>query len=525
MTDFTELPQFTLRTDLIRLLSEEFCRGHRVVVLGPVPPVGRGPVPLGMLNPGDDKTAEEAEREIGRPVRRIQLNAYEIDSAIGFGYGEGKFRQAKDNDSGDGPKEILMLNPNCRIRFHPDQSASEILEDTLSEAVQRRATDIHVETYENDIDLRFRIDGVLIQITTPLSMANVKAFITRLKVLSNLDISDRRNPQDGRLNAQYTEADGTVRRISFRAAILPGPFGEDAVLRVLDERRTRPPLEDLGMNPRILSEFKEMIASPGGLILVTGPTASGKTTTLYAAIHSITLTGKKILTVEDPIEFELPKVNQKQVTPTLSFADYARAFMRQNPDVLMIGEIRDEETAGIALKASQMGHLVFSTLHTPDALSAIGRLVMLGLDKSLILSTLLGILSQRLVRKICPSCRTSAVPEKAILAKMPGFICPSTLPRGNGCKACGQSGYYDRTGVFELIRIDDRLRETIALALDVSLADVAHAIKGERLLDDALRKVTQGMTTLEEVVRVVPFLHQASRSDLHPEPPRPSFTT
>jgi type II secretory ATPase GspE/PulE/Tfp pilus assembly ATPase PilB-like protein len=383
----------------------------------------------------------------------------------------------------------------------------------------RRATDIHIETYENDIDLRFRIDGVLVQVTTPLSVGNIRGVITRLKVLSNLDISDRRNPQDGRVNAQFTDAQGTVRRICFRSAILPGPFGEDAVLRVLDEDRTRPALEDLGMNPRLLADFREMITSPGGLILVTGPTASGKTTTLYGSIHSISLSGKKILTVEDPIEFELPKVNQKQVTGILSFADYARAFMRQNPDVLMIGEIRDEETAAIALKASQMGHLVFSTLHTPDAISAIGRLVMLGLEKSLVLSTLLGILSQRLVRKICPSCRETYVPEKAVLAKAPGLAPTGGFQRGRGCQACGKSGYYDRTGVFELIRIDDKLRDSISLALDVSLADIAHTVEGDRMFDDALKKVAQGVTTLEEVIRVVPFPRKTA-AERRPEPIR-----
>lgn len=511
MSDFTELPQFKLETDLIRLLPEDYCRKHYVVVLGPFPTTG-GPVPLGMVDPGNDAVAEEVEQLLGKHVRRIQLNHFEVGSALAFGFGRPRPARG-DTEEGarpEGGKELLMLNPNCKIRFDLAQSPNEILEDTLSEAVMKRATDIHIETYENDVDLRFRIDGMIHQVTTPLSVANIKAVLSRMKVLADLDIANRRTPQDGRLNAQFTDATGKVRRISFRAAILPGPFGEDAVLRVLDEERTRPGLGDLGMSPRVLQDFREMIAAPGGLILVTGPTASGKTTTLYAGIQTISETGKKILTVEDPIEFEIPKVNQKQVNANLSFAGYARAFMRQNPDVLMIGEIRDEETASIALKAAQMGHLVFSTLHTPDAISAIGRLMMLGIEKSLLLATLLGIMSQRLVRKVCPSCRIPHTPDPKLLARIPPLPPGSALMKGKGCGACGKTGYYDRIGVFELIRIHEQLREEILLAEDVALGEIAKKLETERLLDDAIRKVVQGITTLEEVIRVVPLRHQQS---------------
>lgn len=503
MDRFTELPQFKLRTDLIRLLDEDYCRTHRIVVLGPFPESAGAPVPLGMLNPGDDATAEEVSRKLGRYIRKIQLNEFEIETALAHGFG--KVPPAHGDEENSGARETLMLNPNCRIRFEPGQGPNEMLEDTLSEAISRRASDIHIESYENDVDLRYRIDGVIHQITTPLSVANIKSVLSRLKVLSELDITDRRNPQDGRLNAQFSDQEGKVRRIAFRVAILPGPFGEDAVLRVLDEDQTRPGLDDLGMNPDLMDEFSDMIASPGGLILVTGPTASGKTTTLYAAIQTISRTGKKILTVEDPIEFEIPKVNQKQVTPWLSFAGYARAFMRQNPDVLMIGEIRDEETANIALKASQMGHLVFSTLHTPDAISAIGRLVMLGIDKSLLLSTLLGILSQRLVRRICMNCRKPWTPDPVFTGKVPTLPVDASLFHGAGCPECDQTGYFGRTGVFELIRIDEKLREAITLCEDVSLGEIARRLCRERMLDDALRKAMMGLTTLEEIVRVVPL--------------------
>ncbi len=506
MNEFTELPQFQLKTELIRLVDEEICRRNQVVVLGPLPSSSAQPISLGMLNPSDDKAVEEVERILSRKVRRIQLNSYEIDTAISFGFGAPRVHSTRGpaREEGEAGRETLMLNPNCRIRFDRDQEPNEILEDTLSEAILCRATDIHIEAYEHDVDLRFRIDGVMHQITTPLSVGNLRGVISRIKILCDLDITDHHHAQDGRLNAFFTESDGGSRRVSFRVAILPGPFGEDVVLRLLDEGRTLIGLSELGMNLQTLEEFREMIKTPGGMILVTGPTASGKTTTLYAAIQAITVTGKKILTVEDPIEFEIQKVNQKQVTPWLSYADYARAFMRQNPDVLMIGEIRDEETASVALKAAQMGHLVFSTLHTPDALAAIGRLVMLGVDKGLLMSSLLGVLSQRLVRKACPGCSENYRPESSLLAHFPGLPVGARFVRGKGCPKCGDSGFFDRIGVFELLKIEDSFRDEIALSEDFRLEELSRRFKFERMMDDSLRKVLQGITTLEEVVRVVP---------------------
>jgi len=505
MKEFTELPQFTLVMDLIRLLDEEYCRTNQVVVLGPLPKSYSSPASLGMLDTSDEKTLVEVEQKIGRKVKPIQLNAYEINRAIDFGYGKARSLLMGDEEEIERKREPVFLYHDTQIKFSRDQTIPEILIDTLSEAVTRRATDIHIETYENDVDLRFRIDGLMHQVTTPLSAGNVRAVISHIKILAELDISDRRNPQDGRLLAYYYDKGEVARRISFRASILPGPFGEDAVLRVLDEGRTLLTLNDLGMNSKILERFQRMVKSPGGMILVTGPTASGKTTTLYAAIQSISLSGKKILTVEDPIELEIPKVNQKQVTSQLSFAAYARAFMRQNPDVLMIGEVRDEETALIALKAAQMGHLVLTTLHTPDSVSAIGRLGTLGVDRALLVSTLLGVLSQRLVRKICKECKRNHDLDATLISHLPWFPKEIVSYKGQGCKICGGTGFFERIGVFELLEFDDSLREQIALGFDMSMDELSKRFKFDRLYDDAVSKVEQGTTTIEEVIRTVPL--------------------
>lgn len=526
MEEFTELPQFKLQPDIIRRLEEDFCRQHQVVLLGPQPSSYSHPIPLGMLNIGDDEVVEEVQKILSRRVRRIQLNAYEIDQALAFGFQNIKNIGLKNEDGDEFNPPSLELDANWRIEFSREQTPHKILRDLLSQAVCRRATDIHIEVYENDVDLRFRIDGVLQQVTTPLSCANVRSVVSHIKVLASLDIANRNVPQDGRITAYFNDASGVIRRVSFRVAILPGPYGEDAVMRVLDDRKTLLGLEDLGMNRRILDKFKMMVNSPGGLILVTGPTASGKSTTLYAAIKTIATTGKKIMTVEDPIETEMAKVNQKQINAFISFAGYARAFMRQNPDVLMIGEVRDEETASIAMRAAQMGHLVLTTLHTPDAATALGRLMVLGLDKQLLASTVLGILSQRLLRKICPACKSAYEPDPEILKKLPhlpvqpaaaqqtglpGLAFPisgantGSYYRGKGCSECMHTGYYERTGVFELLEFDEKRREQCILGEEIPLEGLSSTFDFERMYDDAVDKVAAGITTIEEVIRTVPL--------------------
>jgi type II secretory ATPase GspE/PulE/Tfp pilus assembly ATPase PilB-like protein len=330
--------------------------------------------------------------------------------------------------------------------------------------------------------------------------------VNRLKVLAGLDLAERFRAQDGRVRAVYQEPLKEERVVDFRLSIVPGPFGEDAVLRLLDSAAPVLGLDRLGLAPDVLAPFERMITNPEGMILVTGPTGSGKTTTLYAAIGHINTPENKILTVEDPIEYHFPKTNQKQVSAHMGFADYARAFMRQNPDVILIGEIRDEETASAALRAAQTGHLVLSTLHTTDSVRTVSRLRTLGVDPDLIAGTLLGAVSQRLVRRLCPHCRQEAPADERETARL--RLAPGDGPffRAPGCDACGGRGYKGRIGVYELFAMDADLADMASEGAPVHRLREAALAKGMKtLLDDALAKARAGITSLAEVLRTVPY--------------------
>jgi general secretion pathway protein E len=494
---FTELAQFELNGRSVRLLDEDFCSRHDVVVLGRVDPRAKDPVVVGMLSPARRSLVAQVEERLGRPVQPVRLNAWEIRRALDEGYGGGAPERER----------TLTLAPVSGFSFERDGDVPRLLDEILGRAVQLRASDIHIETYEQDVDVRFRVDGVLRQVATPLSVANVQAAITRLKVLAGLDIAERRRAQDGRVQATYRES-GRERGIDFRLSVVPGPFGEDAVMRILDSAAPLP-LERLGLGDAALATFERLIANPEGLILVTGPTGSGKTTTLYAAIHRINHPGNKILTVEDPIEYHFAKTNQKQVSGLMGFADYARAFMRQNPDVILIGEIRDEDTASAAMRAAQTGHLVLSTLHTNDAVSTVSRLLTLGVPPGLISACLLGAVSQRLVRRLCPECKVEAAPDEREAARLrlePGdgpFFRPEPKP---GCEVCGGAGYKGREGIYELFVLDGELSDQIADGAPVHRIRAQAVAKGmQTLLDNGLDKARQGITSLAELLRTVPY--------------------
>jgi general secretion pathway protein E len=499
-TSFDDLTNFTLSKELITRFDEEFCRANHVVLLGSNPQTASDIVSLGMLDLSDDQAVFEVEQRIGRKIRRVQLNMFELDAALDFGFGD-----APDDEGSvmslDVGKGRLGLAYDNEIEFTPGQSTAKMVCDAFSQAVRRRASDIHIEVYARDVDLRFRIDGLLVQQPTPFSKANIKKICSYLRILSELDITEQKEAQDGRISAVYADQSGDVRRIDMRVCVLPGPHGPDVVLRILDENRINISLDQLGLDAASHSTFKRIIKRPGGLVIVAGPTASGKTTTLYSAIREINSDANKILTVEDPIEYEIPKVNQKQVSMHMSFADYSRAFMRQNPDMLMIGEVRDEETANIALRAAQMGHLVFTTLHACDAPSALSRLLVLCSDRSLAVSGLAGILSQRLVRRICPQCSEPYEPDPKILTRIASLPKDISHVRGKGCPACDNSGYKGQTGVFELLEFNDRLRSDV---LRGDVLDVKSVPGFHPMLDDAIQKVREGITTIEEVLRTVP---------------------
>ena len=492
---FSELSHFELDREVASLLPADFCLERGVVVLGPAPSPGNSAVvPIGMISARDKDLVEEVKQRLGFRVRPVQLNAFEVRSAIGRIYGLA---------FADEPGEVPILHSGRSIGFSPDQSPRTMLDDLLSTAINRSASDIHIEVYRRDVDLRLRIDGVLQQITTPLDPDNVIKVVSRLKVLCSMDLIERRRPLDGRFAALYKDGKAR-RRIDFRVSVVPGPYGQDAVLRILDPERFFLDLDSLAMEPALLKRYLRLINRPGGLLLTCGPTNSGKTTTLYASIQTLLKRNLKIVTVEEPVEYEFPKVNQKNVTETAGFAEYLRAFLRQNPDVILVGEIRDTDTAENAIRAATTGHLLLSTLHTNDAIGAIARLRTLGVPDDHLSEVLIGSLGQRLVRRICEECRTEAAPPPEIAGLFYEGPPPGALSRGTGCDACEETGYRGRIGVYEMFEPDPNLRAQIAEGRPIDeLRRTARAGGEEPLVEDALRKAERGLTTLEEIVRCI----------------------
>jgi general secretion pathway protein E len=356
-----------------------------------------------------------------------------------------------------------------------DAPIIRMLNALLTQAARDGASDIHIEPYERTSSVRFRVDGTLREVVQP-NRALHAALISRLKIMAELDIAEKRLPQDGRISLRI----GT-RAMDVRVSTLPSAHGERAVLRLLDKSGNKLTLEAVGMQGHTLAEFENLVQQPHGIILVTGPTGSGKTTTLYAALGKLDAGSTNIMTVEDPIEYELPAIGQTQVNAKidLTFAKALRAILRQDPDVIMIGEIRDFETAQIAIQASLTGHLVLATLHTNDSASAVTRLTDMGVEPFLLSSSLLGVLAQRLVRRYCSVCH------------------------GKGCEACSHSGYQGRTGIFELLQVDDKIRDLIHnKAAESQVRTTALAAGMQLMKQDGERLVHEGITSMEEVVRV-----------------------
>jgi general secretion pathway protein E len=365
-----------------------------------------------------------------------------------------------------------------------DAPIIRMLNALLTQAAKDGASDIHIEPYERSSAVRFRVDGTLREVVQP-NKALHAALISRLKIMAELDIAERRLPQDGRISLKIGG-----RAVDVRVSTLPSAHGERAVLRLLDKAESKFTLEGLGMSGTTLTTFDRLIHQPHGIILVTGPTGSGKTTTLYASLGRIDTAGTNILTVEDPVEYELAGIGQTQVNPRidLTFAKALRAILRQDPDVIMIGEIRDHETAQIAIQASLTGHLVLATVHTNDAPSTVTRLIDMGVEPFLLSSSLIGVLAQRLVRKLCVSCKT---------------LDGQGQWRPVGCEACGQTGYKGRTGVYELMTVDDSIRALVhERAAEPRILAAAQANGLRSMREDGDRLIAEGVTSAEEVVRV-----------------------
>jgi general secretion pathway protein E len=371
------------------------------------------------------------------------------------------------------------------LETEDDAPIIRMINALLTQAARDGASDIHIEAFESYSQVRFRVDGTLRDVVRPKSALHA-ALVSRIKIMAALDIAEKRLPQDGRITLRVGG-----RAVDVRVSTLPTGHGERVVLRLLEKDLARLDLTNLGMSDRTLSTFDRLVHQPHGIVLVTGPTGSGKTTTLYAAIRRLDHATTNIMTVEDPIEYDLEGIGQTQVNPKIEmdFARALRSILRQDPDVVMIGEIRDLETAQIAVQASLTGHLVLATLHTNDAASAVTRLIDMGIEPFLLSSSLLGVLAQRLVRKLCPRCKKPDETGRSM--------------RADGCEHCGHTGYVGRTGIYELIRIDEALQSLIHNAAnDIEIRRAADAAGMETMRADAMRWVAAGVTSQEEVLRV-----------------------
>ncbi len=393
-------------------------------------------------------------------------------------------------------KEEKQINEN-------DSPVVRYVEETINTAISRNVSDIHFEKYEKSCILRYRIDGVLIKIEE-MDLAMYPAIISRIKILAELDISEKRLPQDGRIMIIYEE-----RKVDIRVSIVPTVHGENAVLRILDKGKTALGLDDVGLDSHHQSEIKKEARKPYGMILVTGPTGSGKTTTLYAVLQYLMQFEKKILTVEDPVEYQIDGISQTQVHSEigLTFAAGLRSFLRHDPDIIMVGEIRDRETADIAVRAALTGHLVLSTVHTNDAASSLTRFVDMGIPPYLLTSTVNIIIAQRLVRKICTKCKTEKKLTKEDIASMEisdSFKSGDLVYYGKGCKSCQKTGYQGRTPIFEIMKLSDPIKKGLLRGeSSFELKDIAQQEGMLTLRDSGISLVKKGITTLEEIEKIV----------------------
>ena len=420
------------------------------------------------------------------------------------------------DSSRDSAEQVLqdMHDENGDSIISAMQEASDLLDDTsdapiiklvnvmLSQAVKDKASDIHIEPTQKGLKIRYRLDGILYDMISPQKQIQ-SALISRVKVMADMNIAEKRLPQDGRIEIRIGD-----KNIDIRASTIPTAFGERVVLRLLDKTKIFISISELGMPDERLDEFNELINAAHGIFLVTGPTGSGKTTTLYGALSTINNTDKNIITIEDPIEYQLDGVGQIQVNPKidLTFARGLRSIVRQDPDVILVGEIRDLETAEIAIQSALTGHLVFSTLHTNDSASAVTRLIDMGIEPFLITSSVIAILAQRLVRVICPKCKEEYHPDEQSLAKVgitPQMLKGRKIYRGTGCPACLNTGYAGRTGIFELLIVNESIQNLILKTSD-SNAIKQKAIENGMvtLRQNGAQKILSGITTIEEVFRV-----------------------
>ena len=496
----TEIPE-----RVIELMPQSIAREKNVLPFEET----EGGLKILMSEPGEVDLVEELRFILNRDVTVALATRSSISEAINRMYGQ---------QEGESADSILQEFTDTKIDFTEtvDEDASDgddasdensapivrLVQLMINEAVQLRASDIHVEPFEDRVRIRYRIDGVLTE-RDILPKRQLGAILSRIKILADIDIAERRRPQDGRIKVSVGE-----KELDLRVSIIPTSCGQSAVLRLLDKDNIKVGVRQLGFSDTTYKKFSELIRRPNGIILVTGPTGSGKTTTLYAGLNSLNRPDRKIITAEDPVEYYLPGINQVEVKHKigLDFARIIRSMLRQAPNVILVGEMRDQETASMGIQASLTGHLVFSTLHTNDAPTAVTRMVDMGVPGYLVASSVVAILAQRLVRTICPKCRTKYKPTEEVL-KEAGLtqeqIENATFMRGKGCNSCNKTGYRGRMGIHEILIVDAKVREMIfENASSMAIRDHVVANGMATLFQDGLEKVMDGYTTFEEVYRV-----------------------
>ena len=492
-----ELAQEKVDVQLMRSMPSRLIHRRKLVPLSRNGDVLR----VATSDPFDVYAFDELRYLTGLRVETVLATEEEINGVIKQQYGVGG--ETIDEMMDDDEVELVVEEDSDDadlMEMAQEASVVKLVNEILMEAATERATDVHIEPREDDLCIRYRIDGVLHNANVPAQIRRFQAaIISRIKILASMNIAEKRMPQDGSFRVRVHG-----REIDVRVSVIPMQYGEGVVLRLLDKQTLGLPLTDLGMGADTFDRFKRLIQLPHGIILVTGPTGCGKTTTLYASIGQIVSDEIKVVTIEEPVEYNLEGVNQVPVNTKvgLTFAYGLRSFLRHDPDVIMVGEIRDLETAQIAVQASLTGHVVFSTLHTNDAASATTRLLDMGVEPFLVSSTVEGIMAQRLVRSVCENCKEAYEPDPKLLP--PDFPYDGRkLYRGAGCRECRGSGFRGRTGLFELLLMNDEIRELVMQRSGTAKIIAAGRKNGLVLLrEDGWRRVLEGVTTPEEILRV-----------------------
>jgi type IV pilus assembly protein PilB len=494
-----ELGNYLIDPKIAELIPEELARKYELI---PVLKIGNR-LTCAMVDPWNIFALDEVRAKTDLTVEPAVATENEIKKALNEYYGaKGSMEDLiKSIDEEKlGIKDTKEIDVKKLQGIVEEPVVIKLVNLIIMQALKERASDIHIEPEEETLKTRFRVDGMLHEISSPPKHLQ-SAIISRIKIMANLDIAERRVPQDGRFSIKMEG-----KEIDVRVSCVPTIYGENVVLRLLDVSSALLELGQLGFSKEVLDKYNKLILKPHGIILVSGPTGSGKTTTLYASLDKINTAEKNIITIEDPVEYKLPGIRQIQVNPKvdLTFANGLRSILRQDPDIIMVGEIRDFETVEIAIQAALTGHLVFSTLHTNDAPGAIARLLDMGAEPFLVSSSIIGVLAQRLVRKICPDCKEKYTPTQETLKDI-GLKPDEKIDfyKGKGCAKCMNTGYKGRIGIYELMIPDDKIHNSIvAKQATDEIRKLARASGLVTLMEDGLDKVKQGVTTAEEVLRV-----------------------